>query len=83
MPIGRPSIGDGSGPPSNFSGSTPTRLSDSPDPKNRYNDGVGFEYGEGVDKSDEIGDDIVDGLDTIMEDNFNMPDFVDEDGSAQ
>lgn len=83
MPIDRPGISDGSGPPSNISSSTPEWLSDSTDPDSRFNDRVGFRYGEGVENARELEDEVEDGLDTIMEDTFNMPDFIDEDGSEQ
>ena len=78
-PIDRPGINDGSGPTSNMSTSTPMYRSDAPDPKSRFNDGVGFGYGEGVENANKLEDEVEDGLDTIMEDTFNMPDLIDED----
>ena len=56
-------------------------LRDAPDPKSRFNDGVGFEYGQGVENANELEGELVDELDTIMEDNFEMPNFEGDDGS--
>ena len=56
-------------------------LRDAPDPDERFNDGVGFTYGKGVENGRELRDTLEDGLATIMEETFDMPEFEGDDWS--
>ena len=76
-----PGINDATGPPEDISTDKAMYLRDAPNPHNRFNDGVGFQYGKGVENANQLQETLEDGLGTIMEETFEMPEFEGNDWS--